>query len=195
MKLILIILCFAILSGCAAAVIGSAAATGVAVIHDRRSAGAVLDDETIELSALSQILQHEELRQYTHLNVTSYNYLALITGEAPNEALKLVAEKLVKNIDNVRAVYNEVQISAPSAVLSRSSDSLITTKVKTGLFKYINTPKFDPTRVKVVTENGTVFLMGLLTEAEANMVSDYTRTVGGVEKVVKIIEYIPEQKK
>ncbi|MBT7445582.1 MAG: BON domain-containing protein [Methylococcales bacterium] len=195
MKLILIISCFAILSGCAAAVIGSAAATGVAVIHDRRSAGAVLDDETIELSALSQILQHEELRQYTHLNVTSYNYLALITGEAPNEALKLVAEKLVKNIDNVRAVYNEVQISAPSAVLSRSSDSLITTKVKTGLFKYINTPKFDPTRVKVVTENGTVFLMGLLTEAEANMVSDYTRTVGGVEKVVKIIEYIPEQKK
>ena len=154
-----------------------------------------LDDETIELSALSQILQHEELRQYTHLNVTSYNYLALITGEAPNEALKLVAEKLVKNIDNVRAVYNEVQISAPSAVLSRSSDSLITTKVKTGLFKYINTPKFDPSRVKVVTENGTVFLMGLLTEAEANMVSDYTRTVGGVEKVVKIIEYIPEQKK
>ncbi|MBT6077854.1 MAG: BON domain-containing protein [Oceanospirillaceae bacterium] len=187
MKLILIISCFAILSGCAAAVIGSAAATGVAVIHDRRSAGAVLDDETIELSALSQILQHEELRQYTHLNVTSYNYLALITGEAPNEALKLVAEKLVKNIDNVRAVYNEVQISAPSAVLSRSSDSLITTKVKT---RMVGETGFPANRIKVVTENGVVYLMGLVTQAEGEWAVRVASNASGIQRIVKVFEYI-----
>lgn len=162
----------------------------MAVVHDRRSSGTVIDDEGIELKALAQLLQDENIRQNTHINVTSYNYLTLVTGEATNDALKQRAENIVRRIPNVREVYNEVRIAQPSTFLSRSSDALITSTIKAGLFKFMDMPDFDPTRVKVVTENGVVFLMGLLTEREADQVANYARTVNGVQKVVKIVEYL-----
>jgi osmotically-inducible protein OsmY len=176
------------LTGCAAAVIGSAA-TGAAIVHDRRSAGAVIDDESIELKALARLLRDETLRQQTHINVTSYNTLVLITGEAPTEKLKKQVETSIRKIPNIREIYNEIAVTPPSTFLSRSSDALITSKIKSGLIKYSKTPDFDPTRVKVVTENSIVYLMGLLTRKESKIVADYSRTVGGVKKVIKIIEY------
>jgi osmotically-inducible protein OsmY len=187
-----IILILTLLGGCTAVVVGGAA-TGVALVHDRRSAGTVIDDEAIELKALAKMLQNDSLRQQTHINITSYNYLVLITGEAPSLKLKNLTESTIRTIPKVREVYNEINIAAPSAFLARSSDALITSKVKTGLLKYSGMPDFDPTRVKIVTENGTVFLMGLLTHKESDTVAEYARTVGGVEKVVKIIEYIDKK--
>jgi len=188
----LLILCVltTLITGCAAVVVGGMAATGVALIHDRRSAGTVIDDENIELKASARLLNNAELRQNAHVNVTSYNALVLLTGEAPSLDLKKKIEALVRRVPNVREVYNELRIAGPSAYLSRSSDTLITSKIKTGLIQIRGIPGFDPTRVKIVTENGTVFLMGLLTQQEAQQVSNYTRSVGGVEKVIKIVEYL-----
>jgi len=189
-KRMLLCLFIPLTTSCAAIAVGGIAATGVALVHDRRSAGTVIDDESIELKATARLFSDAELRQNTHINTTSYHYLVLMTGEASSLALKKKAEAIVRNIPNVRAVYNELVVSGPSAYLSRSSDVLITSKIKTGLFQITDIPDFDPTRVKVVTENGAAFLMGLLTRQEADQVSNYIRSVGGVEKVIKIVEYI-----
>ncbi len=175
-------------TGCAGVVVG-AAATGVAVSRDRRTTGTVVEDQSIELKAGVQLRDDVELREQTHINVTSYNNSVLLTGEAPTETLRARAGEIVRGIDKVRQVYNEIIIAAPSALASRSSDSFITAKVKTSLFNISDFEHFDPTRVKVVTENGTVFLMGLLTREQGDAVADTVRQVSGVERVVKIFEY------
>jgi osmotically-inducible protein OsmY len=176
------------LAGCEALVVGSAA-TGTAVVHDRRTAGSFVEDENIELKAASALSKDQEIKDKAHISVTSFNQIVLLTGEAPTEAMRARAENIVAKIAKVRRVHNEVVIGAPSAMSARASDTWITGKVKTRLFK-VKIKNFDPTRVKVVTENGTVFLMGLLTRAEADAVVDQVRQVGGVQRVVKVFEYI-----
>jgi len=176
-----------LLQGCAGAVVGGA---GVAAIHDRRSVGTFVDDEIIEIKATEQIFDDKELFSSTHINVTAYNNIVLLSGEAPAEALRQRAYDIVAAIAKVRKVHNEIIIAAPSALLSRSSDTWITAKVKTNLVNIKNHPDFDPTRVKVISENGTVFLMGLVKRSEAKIVIDATRKVSGVQRVVKLFEYI-----
>jgi len=176
------------LGGCEALVVGSAA-TGTAVVHDRRTAGSFVEDENIELKAGSALGKDQEIKDRAHISVTSFNQIVLLTGEAPTEAMRARAESIVARIEKVRRVHNEVVIGAPSAMSARASDTWITGKVKTRLLK-VKIKNFDPTRVKVVTENGTVFLMGLLTRAEADAVVDQVRQVGGVQRVVKVFEYI-----
>ncbi len=176
------------LAGCEALVVGGAA-TGTAVVHDRRTTGSFVEDENIELKAAAALHKDAEIKDKAHISVTSFNQIVLLTGEAPTEAMRARAENIVKNIQKVRRVHNEVVIGAPSAMSSRASDTWITGKVKTRLFK-VKLKNFDPTRVKVVTENGTVFLMGLLTRAEADAVVDQVRQVSGVQRVVKVFEYI-----
>ncbi|BAZ94881.1 uncharacterized protein FOKN1_2510 [Thiohalobacter thiocyanaticus] len=178
-----------VLNGCAPLVVGGTA-TGVAVVHDRRTAGTVLEDQSIELKALSALRKDEELYKQSHLNVTSYNMMVLLSGETPTEGYKQRAEQIVSGIERVRRVYNELRVAAPSSMMSRSSDTLITGKVKTSLFSIKGMEGFDPTRVKVVTENGTVYLMGLLTRREGDAVAEEARSVGGVQRVVKLFEYI-----
>ncbi|RME34941.1 MAG: BON domain-containing protein [Gammaproteobacteria bacterium] len=175
------------LAGCVtAAATGTAAAIGVA--HDRRTAGTVIDDEAIELKAAKRIFEDPELREKVHINVTSYNYQVLVSGEAPTRKLADRVIQLVRTIPKVRRVYDEIAIAAPSAMLSRSSDSLITAKVKTALFGVGE--NFDPTRVKVVTERGIVYLMGIVTREEGEKATEAARHVGGVQKVVKLFEYL-----
>lgn len=178
-----------LLNGCAGVVIGGAA-TGVSVIHDRRSAGTVLDDQAIELKALTRFFQNKPIHNSTHLNVTAYNGKVLLTGEAPSEALRSKVVSLVKNIPKVKLVHNEISLAAPSALMSRSSDSYVTSKVKVSLFNIRDIRGFDPTRVKVVTENGSVYLMGLLWRAEVEPVIETIRRVGGVQRVVKLFDYV-----
>lgn len=178
-----------ILNGCAPLVVGGTA-TGVAVVHDRRTAGTVLEDQAIELKALSALRKEEDLYQQSHINVTSYNMMVLLSGETPTEAYKQRAEEIVGNVEKVRRVYNELRVAAPSSMMTRTSDTLITGKVKTSLFGIKGLEGFDPTRVKVVTENGTVYLMGLLTRREGDAVAEEARRVGGVQRVVKLFEYI-----
>ena len=175
-----------LLYACAAALV-TGGATGAAVAYDRRTTGTVIEDESIELRAVKALYADKELNEQTHLNVTSYNTIVLVSGEAPDEELRNRAIEIVRNLPKVTHVHNEIKIAAPSSMVSRSSDTLITTKVKT---KVMTLKNFDGTRVKVVTENGVVYLMGLLTREESDIATDAARQVGGVQKVVKLFEYV-----
>jgi len=184
-----LILSAALLQGCAGAVVGGAA-TGITVANDRRTVGTFVDDEIIEVKATKRLFSDQEIFDNTHINVTSYNNIVLLSGEAPTDALKNKAYNIISIIPKVRKVHNEIVIAAPSSLLTRSSDTWITAKVKTNLFQVKNAPDFDPTKVKVISENGTVFLMGILKRSEADLVIEATRTIGGVQRVVKLFEYL-----
>lgn len=174
------------LHGCAAAVV-TTGATGAAAAYDRRTAGTLLEDQSIELKAGNAFFEDKEIKDNTHVNVTSYNQVVLLTGEAPTEELIQKIVKIVQDIPKVKHVYNELTLAAPSALSSRSSDSLITAKVKTSL---LTNEKTEGLRVKIVTENGVVYLMGLVTREEAEPITEVARQVGGVQKVVKLFQYI-----
>jgi osmotically-inducible protein OsmY len=180
--------CQLLLSGCAPMVVGGAAATAT-VAHDRRTTGSVVEDQAIEARIYDSFAQDEELHQQAHINVTSYDGIVLLSGEAPTEALRTRAGQLARDAQKVRRVHNEIQIAAPSAMMTRTSDSWITTKVKSSLFG-VKIEGFDPSRVKVVTENGTVFLMGLVTQAEAAGATEQARQIKGVQRIVKLFDYV-----
>lgn len=162
-------------------------APGADVPPDRRTAGTIVEDQAIESKAWKTFLSDPEINDNAHINVTSYNTIVLVTGEAPKEALRKRIIKIVRSIEKVSKVYDEITIAAPSSYVSRSSDSVITSKVKTNL---LARKDFDGTRVKVVTEKGIVYLMGLLGHADADIVTNVVRKVGGVQKVVKLFQYI-----
>lgn len=174
------------LQGCTAVVVGGAAATAVVVAQDRRTTGTMVDDQSIELKALAAIADDPELQAQSHVNVTSFNGIVLLTGEAPTLAMHIRIQKRVEGIEKVRKVYNEITVAAPSSLLTRSSDSVITSKIKT---KMLAEKKFNPARVKVVTENGTVYLMGLVSREEARVGTELSRSVSGVQRVVRLFEY------
>ena len=174
-----------ILWGCAPVVVAGGA-TGAAVAYDRRTTGTIIEDQAIETKAWTAFWEDKEIRDNAHINVTSYNTIVLVTGEAPNEDLRKRIIDIVSNIEKVSHVYDELTIAAPSSYVSRYSDSVLTTKVKTKLLTLDN---FDGTRVKVVTEKGIVYLMGLVTREEADRVTDPASKVGGVQKVVKLFQY------
>lgn len=176
------------LSGCAPAVVVGGAAATASVAHDRRTTGAVVEDQAIELR-IKSALSDAGINKQAHINVTSYNAVVLLSGEAPGEALRSRAGELARDAEKVRRVHNEVQIAAPSSWMTRSSDAWLTTKVKAALLR-IKMANFDATRVKVVSENGTVYLMGLLTRAEAAAVTDQTQQLAGVQRIVKLFEYL-----
>ena len=188
-KIFLISLIPLMLSGCAAAVIGAGAAAGTtaAVAHDRRTTGTFIEDQNIELKAAKSFYSDKEINDSSHLNVTSYNLVVLITGETPSEDIRNRIVNIVREIPKVTHVYDELTIAAPSSWTSRTSDSLITSKVKTKLLTLNN---FDGTRVKVVTDKGVVYLMGLLTRAESDVATRVAQETGGVQKVVKLFQYV-----
>ncbi len=173
------------LSGCAA-VAGAGIAAGASAAHDRRTTGTFIDDELIELKIIDKARSDEALWQQTHLNATSFNNIVLLTGETPSDTFKTRAGQIAAGIQKVRKVHNELVIAAPSSMLSRSGDSWITSKVKSQL---LNQMGATATRIKIVTEKGVVYLMGILTRAEASQATELTRRVGGVERVVKLFEY------
>jgi osmotically-inducible protein OsmY len=188
-SLLALILATSTLYGCAPAVVGGAAATTGAV-HDRRTVGTYVDDQGIELKASTAIRSEEELNSQIHINIISVNGVVLLVGQAPTESLRQQAQNIVSGIEKVRHIHNELVIAAPTSLTARSNDTLITAKVKTSLFGIKGLPDYDPTRTKVVTEDGIVYLMGLLYRNEADAASERARQVGGVEKVVKLFEYL-----
>ena len=179
--------CQLLLSGCAPVVVGGAATTAT-VAHDRRTTGSVVEDQAIEMRIYNRLNEDAEIDQQTHINVTSYDGIVLLSGEAPSEALRTRAGRIAGEAEKVRRVHNEIRLAAPSSMMARSSDTWITTKVKSSLFG-VKIDGFDPTRVKVVTENGTVFLMGLVSQAEATAATEQARQVSGVQRIVKLFEY------
>ena len=174
----------ALLQGCELALIGAGAGAAYSTIEDRRSSGTQLDDDAIELRAGSRIV--DRFADKVHVNVAAFNRAALITGEVPDEAVRAEVEKIVQGVPNVRGVTNEVQLAPVTSLGERTSDSLITTQVKA---RYLRANAFNPVHVKVVTEAGVVYLMGVVTEREADDAVDIARTTSGVRKVVKIFEY------
>ncbi len=172
-----------VLSGCIAVAAGGVAA-GVMVAEDRRTVGTMTEDQGIELKAASRI---EEKIKDAHINVTSYNRAVLLTGEVPSEAAKGDAERITRAVENVRSVFNELQVSGNSSLQARTNDSVITSKVKA---RFVDAGKFSPLHVKVVTENGVVYLLGLVKRQEAADATEVARTTGGVRKVVRVFEYL-----
>ena len=178
------------LSGCSAIATGGAEVTGLALLHDRRSSNVILNDERIEINAGLELNSHDDTRNNCHFNVTAYNGTVLVTGEAPTEKLRNKVIYIVRTIAGVKLVHNELKIAQPSSFISRSKDSLITTKVKSSLSKVKNLPGFDATRVKVITEYGIVYLLGLVHKNEGHVATEIARRETGVKQVVKIFEYI-----
>ena len=175
-----------VIQGCPGVGAASTAVTTVA-IQDRRTPGKYIDDEVIELGVLASILGDKTLSSQTHVNATSYNGLVLLTGEAPGESLRKRIVEITRDIPSVRAVQNEVALQAPSTLAARAGDSLVTGKVKVAL---LADNKIRSIHVKVVTERGVVYLMGLLRQDEADRVTEVARRVAGVQRVVKVMEYI-----
>jgi osmotically-inducible protein OsmY len=172
-----------LLHGCELALLGGGAAA-ITAIEDRRTSGTMLDDDGIETRVRRAV--RERYGENTRVNVTSFNRSVLLTGEVANEASRAEIEKIVLSNANVRGVTNELQVAGVSSLGTRANDSLITTKVKARL---LDANKVNPIHVKVVTESGVVYLLGVVTEAEAADAVEVARTTGGVIKVVKIFEY------
>ena len=187
--LLIAILAANMLTGCAAVIVGGAA-VGASAVHERRSVGTMIDDEGVEWKVREAISEDKSLSTQSHISVISVNGVVLLVGQTPTEALRQQATSITQGIAKVRIVHNELSIAAPNSYVTRSSDSYITSKVKTSLFKVKGHDDFDPTRVKVVTENGTVYLMGILYHDEANDAAKQASQVGGVQKVVKLFEYL-----
>lgn len=171
------------LSGCVAAVAGGAAAGG-AVALDRRTAGIYVEDENVEIKASQQI--RKTLGEEAHVNVTSYNLNVLLTGEVPNQEAKTEAENIVKAIENVKNVTNEIVIGPKTSISDRANDAYLTSVVKGN---FVAEKGFAANSVKIVTEASVVYLMGIVTTREANLATEIARTTNGVAKVVKVFEY------
>lgn len=166
-------------------VIATGVGTGALMAADRRTTGIFIEDEAIENKAVSQV--NTKYKNITHVNITSFNRNVLVTGEAPNEAAKADITKIIASVPNVKAVSNELAVSGLTGLTSRSSDSIITGDVK---LRFMNNKSFQADHIKVITENGTVFLMGLVYRKEAEAATEIASTTKGVQRVVKVFEYL-----
>ncbi|MCP4042294.1 MAG: BON domain-containing protein [Gammaproteobacteria bacterium] len=185
---LLLLACISLqMQGCATTAVATGAATGTVMMQDRRTTGTIVEDETIELKALDLTTKDQEIWGQAHINTTSYNGIVLLTGETPTAAMRARMERLVRGINKVREIHNEITIAAPSSMLTRSSDTLITGKVKA---KMLAEKDFNSIQIKVVTENGIIYLMGLVTRGEAEKATTIARSAAGVQKVVRLFEYI-----
>ena len=174
-----------LLQACVPIAVGVGAGATVLVATDRRTSGAYIEDEGIENKALSRI--NDKYKDGIHINVTSYNRTVLLTGEVATAEVKADIEKLASEVANVKSVVNEVQIAPITTMSVRTNDSYLTSKVKA---RFVDANKFSANHVKVVTEAGTVFLLGMVTRKEGDDATEIARTTGGVTKVVKLFEYI-----
>lgn len=177
-----------LLSACVPLVVGGMATTA-SVAHDRRTTGSVVEDQSIKVRIRGLLNEDEEINKQAHINITSFNGIVLLSGETPTSAMRDRAGNIARQAEKVRRLHNEIQIAAPSALMSRSSDSWLTTKIKTSLLN-TKVEGFDPTRIKVVTENGTVFLLGMVTHSEADTATEKVRQSSGVQRIVKLFEYL-----
>jgi osmotically-inducible protein OsmY len=165
--------------------IGTAAGTGAYISEDRRTSGMFIEDEGIELKSARRI--NQQFGEKVHINITSYNRMVLLTGEAPSETIKTDIGKLVMGVDSVRRIFNEIAIAGNTSLASRSNDTLLTSKVKA---RFLAERKFQINHVKIVTENEVVYLLGVVTRQEADSAAQIASSTSGVKKVVKVFEYL-----
>jgi len=181
----LLLVCALALQACVESLILGGVATGVMVAADRRQSEVMFADQRIEIVASNRI--GDVLAGQGHVNVTSYNYMVLLTGEVPTAQVKANVERVASEVPQVKTVINELQIAGASSIASRSNDSFITGKVKSN---FIGADKVRPSSVKVLTEAGVVYLLGLVSREEADAATEIARGTGGVQKVVRVFEYV-----
>ncbi len=185
-KIALIIAAVITLQGCVAAAVVTVG-TGVKVATDRRTVGNQIDDQTIVLNAYAKLKKHAEINDKTNIQLVSLNGKMLVVGQAPTEHLRDSVIKILTNIEGVNELYNQIRLTNTTSVLTKSHDVWLTSKVKVAL---LADDRVDGTNIKVVTENGEVFLMGLVTSQEAEVAVNIARNISGVNRVVKAFEYI-----
>lgn len=185
LTLLCIPLILGLLQGCAAVVAGGAASS-VIMAQDRRTPGTIIEDKGIQLKCMRAINDFAENDPEVHVDAVSYNTRVLLVGQVPNRQIRQEIEKSVKNVAKVKHIHNEIKVAPATPMLTRSKDSWITTKIKSEMAV---TQDFNLTRVKVVTEDGIVYLLGLIKKDEEYVAVDIARHVKGVKKVVKIFEY------
>ncbi len=185
-KIALLIAAVITLQGCVAAAVVTVG-TGVKVATDRRTVGNQIDDQTIVLNAYAKLKKHAEIYDKTNIQLVSLNGKMLVVGQAPTEHLRDSVIKILSDIEGVTELYNQIRLTNTTSVLTRSHDTWLTSKVKVAL---LTDDRVDGTNIKVVTENGEVFLMGLVTQQEAEIAVNIARNISGVNRVVKAFEYI-----
>jgi osmotically-inducible protein OsmY len=182
--LVALLLLSALLSGCPAVMVTGAGA-GVMAAEDRRTLGTITEDQSIEFKTSNRV--SEKHKDRVHLNVTSYNRMVLLTGEVPSEEVKRDVERIARSVENVRSVTNELTVGIPTTLSNRANDTYVTSKVKA---RFVDAQRFNPLHVKVVTENGVVYLLGLVRQQEAKDAVDIARRTEGVKKVVTVFDYL-----
>lgn len=175
------------LTACAPLLLGGAVVGGVLVATDRRTTGAQVEDQGIELRAAGVV---RDLGTLGHVNVTSYNRMVLLTGEVPEDAQRSRVEQAVARVENVKSVVNELAVAGSSSTTSRANDVQLGLKVKAS---FVDAKDVQANAIKVVVERGQVYLMGRLTEREATRAAELASRVPGVAKVVRVVELISEE--
>jgi len=174
------------LQGCIFVAGAAAGAAAIAVVYDHRTISHTLEDTNIANKISDKLSKIEDVRLNSHIDVTVFNGVVLLTGQSPNSQTRTQAGEIAKSTSGVFKVYNEVTMQAPTSSLTRTSDSWITTKIRTEMLAKQN---LKSSTIKVITESGTVYLMGIVTKEQADIAVDIARQVAGVQKVIKIFEY------
>jgi osmotically-inducible protein OsmY len=177
----------ATLGGCVALALGGAAVGTAMVVTDRRTAGVQVEDQSIELKSRTRI--REAVADRGHVNTTSFNRMVLITGEVATDADRTAVEQAIARIENVRSTVNDLAVMEPTSLAQRSGDTILTSKVKA---TFVDAKDLQSQAIKVVTERGTVYLLGRVTEREASRAAELARSVSGVQKVVRVFEILTE---
>lgn len=185
-RLISVVIAALMLNGCAAVVVGGSAVA----VHDRRTVGTIIDDQNIEYQVIDKLYASEELGEESHIKVEAYEGVVLLMGETDTEERRRKASELAGQVPNVERVVNEVQLGESASLVGKANNAWLTTKVNTVLVKENPMPGFDATRIKVISSNNTVFLMGLVTRSEGDAVAEVVRNVSGVERVIKVFNYM-----
>ena len=176
-----------LLTGCAPLVIGGVAVGSMMVFSDRRTSGTQLEDQSIELKASNRA--RDIVGDRGHVSATSYNRVVLLTGEVPSEAERAAVEKSIGQVENVKSTVNELAVMGPTSMTARSNDSVLSSKVKA---TFVDAKDLQSNAFKVVTERGTVYLMGRVTEREGERATELARSVAGVQRVVRVFEFLSE---
>jgi osmotically-inducible protein OsmY len=176
-----------LLTGCAPLLIGGAAVGSMMVFSDRRTSGTQLEDQSIEMKAVNRA--RDLVGERGHVNATSYNRVVLITGEVPTEAERTAVEKSIAQVENVKSTVNELAVMGPTSMTARSNDAVLSSKVKA---TFVDAKDLHANAFKVISERGTVYLMGRVTDREADRATELARSVSGVQRVVRVFEVITE---
>jgi len=177
---------YLLLSGCVPVALVAGATAGGAVIYDNRSMTQMNTDHDITQQATERLNNNEAIKSKCHIAVATYNGIVLLVGQAPTPELRTIAYNAIKNVPNIVRVYNEISVAGPTSVMQRTSDSWITTKVKSAMLAQKG---LHSTEIKVVTEDGVVYLMGKITRKQASIASDVSRRISGVQRVVTVFEF------